>query len=72
MAHLAARQTALRATGAIAPQWVESIRWSERKIHVALTQANFKEAPAFDPSVRVNRQHEEHLYDFHGREHYWK
>ena len=56
----------------VAPQWVESIRWSERKVHVALTQANFKEAPAFDPSVRVNRQHEEHLYDFHGREHYWK
>lgn len=56
----------------VAPQWVEKIRWSERKVHVGLPQESFKNAPAFDPSAPVNRQYEEHLYDFHGRERYWK
>jgi hypothetical protein len=56
----------------VAPQWVEKIRWSERKVHVDLQQESLKEAPAFDPSVPINRQYEGHLYDFHGRERYWK
>ena len=56
----------------VAPQWVERIRWSERKVHVGLQQESVKGAPAFDSSAPVNRQYEEHLYDFHGRERYWE
>lgn len=43
----------------VAPQWVEKIRWSERKVHVGLTQMSVKQAPAFAPPAFLNRRYED-------------
>lgn len=55
----------------VAPAWVQSIHWSERKVHVGLPRESFQQAPTFDPKMPINRQFEEHLYDSYGRERYW-
>lgn len=55
----------------VPPDWAQSIRWSEKSIHVDLTREAIKNSPEFNPVAPVNRQYEEHLYDYYGREKYW-
>lgn len=52
----------------IAPDSVESIRWSERAVHVALRRETIKERLEFDPSIPINREVEAILYDAYARE----
>lgn len=52
----------------ISPEWVESIRWSERAVHVDLSRETIKERLEFDPSIPINSEVEEHLYDAYARE----
>jgi hypothetical protein len=56
----------------VAPAWINSIDWSERKVGVALTRKQVKNSPEYDPSAPVNREHEARLYDFYGHPKYWK
>lgn len=53
------------------PNWFTGIRWNDQRIHVEVTNEQIESAPEFDPSVPVNREYEERLYDFYGRPAYW-
>lgn len=56
----------------IVPKWVESISWAAKRLNVDILREAIKESPPFDPSVPINRRYEEHLFDYYGRETYWK
>jgi hypothetical protein len=51
----------------IKPSWVESVDWVERKVNIDLPRETIKNSPEYDPSMPVNREYEERLYDFYGR-----
>ncbi len=54
----------------IAPDWVEQISWHDEQLILTVTREQVEASLAFDPSAPVNRQSEEHLYDYYGRERY--
>lgn len=51
----------------MAPTWVETVAWAQRRVHVDLTKATIEKSPEFDPSVPVNAEYELRLYDYYGR-----
>jgi hypothetical protein len=55
----------------IAPQWIDSVSWPDRTVLVNVTQQAVKDAPAFDSSAPLSRDHEMDLYRHHGRASYW-
>lgn len=55
----------------IAPSWITRIEWSELKIYISHNRQEVKDSPVFDPSEPVNREYEEVLYDYYGRQKYW-
>ncbi len=55
----------------ISPQWIDNVDWQESKVEILLTQKSVKQSPEYDPSQPVNREYEEHLYDYYGRPKYW-
>jgi len=55
----------------VAPAWVKSIRWDERKVHVDMSRGSIEKGPEYDPSEPVNREYEARLYDYYGRPKYW-
>jgi len=55
----------------ISPMWAEAVRWSDKAVHVDLTRDTIKDSPQFDPSAPINRQYEQRLYDYYGRQRYW-
>jgi hypothetical protein len=55
----------------VSPQWIRKIEWSERMVHVDLTQEQVEASPPYDPTAAVNRRYEEQLFDFYGRPKYW-
>lgn len=55
----------------LSPAWIEWISCPGQKVHVNLTREQVRESPKFSPSAGVNREYEEHLYDYYGREKYW-
>lgn len=55
----------------IAPEWIETVSWAERHVHVGLEKDQIKDSPEYDPNKAVNREYEEVLYDFYGKPKYW-
>jgi len=55
----------------IAPKWIEEVKWADSKVHLSLDRERIQHSPHYDPSLAVNRQHEERLYDYYGRPKYW-
>ena len=55
----------------IAPEWVESILWSDRVMRVNKTRDEIKGAPEFDPKARFERADEVRLYAHYGLAGYW-
>ena len=55
----------------IMPYWIDSVDWKENKVNVKLTTEQIKNSPEYDPSVPVNREYEERLYDFYGLPKFW-
>lgn len=55
----------------VAPNWIEKVRWNDKKVQVNMSKENIKRSPKFDPSAPINRNYEVRLYDFYGRPHYW-
>jgi hypothetical protein len=51
----------------ISPEWIDSIRWDEKKVHVNMSRESIRNGPEFDPSKPVNRKYEEVQYDYYGR-----
>jgi len=56
----------------IATGWATHVDWSERVLHLDLTQQQIKNSPPFDPSTPINHDYEARLYDYYGRPCYWK
>jgi hypothetical protein len=55
----------------VSPLWVTDLEWADEKAKVAMTRAQVKESPVYDPREPVNREYEARLYDFYGRPVYW-
>lgn len=56
----------------VALEWIKNIRVESKEMRIDLTQDAIKFSPTFDPTLAVNRQYEEVLYDYHGRPKYWQ
>jgi sporulation protein YlmC with PRC-barrel domain len=52
----------------VAPDWIREIRWADQRVRVDLTRDAVKAAPAYDPTVPLDRALEERLWRSHGRE----
>lgn len=55
----------------VAPDWVESVNWSDRTVSVDLTKEQIEHGPEWDPTTPINREYEARLYDAYGRPAYW-
>jgi len=55
----------------VSPMWITTISWADRKVAVDMNREQIKDSPKYDPALPVNREYEEHLYDFYGRPKYW-
>ena len=51
--------------------WIVSISWAEKTVGVDVTRDKVKDSPEFDPSLPINREQEDVLYDYYGRQKYW-
>ncbi len=56
----------------VAPEWIDSVTWAERRLLVDLTRQQVKDAPPYDASVAIDRAAEERIYSYYGRDSYWK
>ena len=56
----------------VALEWIDHIEVSNNMITLGLTQDAIKYSPPFDPTLPVNRQYEEVLYDYYGKPKYWQ
>ena len=54
----------------ISPEWLQSISWSDSKIHVNVSRETIKNAPEYDESA-LDREYESRLYNHYGRQGYW-
>jgi sporulation protein YlmC with PRC-barrel domain len=55
----------------IAPQWIESIRWTDRTVNVDLTRQAIKESVPYDRTANLDRQSEIAIFHHYGRVGYW-
>jgi hypothetical protein len=55
----------------IAPQWITGVHWADQTVSVDLGRETIKDAPPYDSTATLNREHEMGLYDHYGREGYW-
>jgi len=56
----------------VSPEWIQRVSWEESKVYVDLSKRHIEDAPEFDPSVPLGREHEERLYTHLGRAKYWE
>jgi hypothetical protein len=55
----------------IAPSWIDSMSWSESTVNVGITRQALKDAPPYDPSVTIDREHELGIHRHYGRRSDW-
>lgn len=55
----------------VAPAWIETVDWEDKRVQVSLSRDTIENSPDFDPSAHVNREYEVRLYDYYGRPKYW-
>jgi len=51
--------------------WIKSTSWSEATATVNLLREEVKGAPRFEPDAPIDRDYEERLFGYYGRESYW-
>jgi len=56
----------------VSPGWVDHISWADRIVFINLNAKAIENSPEYKPTLPVNREYEERLYDFYGRPYYWK
>lgn len=56
----------------ISPNWIEAIRWDDSQVTVNLSRQAIRDAPGFDSTAALNRQHEMDLYRHYDRPSYWE
>lgn len=55
----------------VASEWVDSINWSDQKVHVDLLKEEIKNSPEYNPQEPPNRAYESVLYEHYNRPIYW-
>lgn len=55
----------------IAPQWIESVRWSNEAVAVSFTRQAVRDAPIYDSQAAMSRKAEDRLYKHYGHAGYW-
>lgn len=50
----------------IAPQWIKNVSWSEATVSVNLTRQTVQEAPPYDATTQMDREHETGLHEYFG------
>lgn len=53
-------------------EWIKTVSWEASKVSVDLRQDEIKGAPAYDSSRVFDREHEQRLFEHHGRRKYWE
>ena len=56
----------------VALEWINSIDVVHQEVIMDLNQEALKFSPPFDPTLPVNRQYEEVIYDYYGRPKRWQ
>ena len=56
----------------IPPQWVSRIDWAQSLVDIQMTRKTIQNAPPFESSYALNRQHELDLYRYYDRPNYWE
>ena len=56
----------------VSPEWIKEVSWQDSKVYVDLSKRHIEAAPEFDPSMPLDREHEERLHDYLGRSKYWE
>ena len=56
----------------LAPEWIDSVSWSEHEVYVKVTRQAVETSPEYDLSFPLSRKHETELYKHHGRTGYWE
>ena len=55
----------------IAPQWIENVSYCDATVSVSLTQQAVKDAPPYDPAVKLDRKQELEIHNHYGHRGYW-
>lgn len=55
----------------VAPQWIQSVSWLDRKVSVDVTRQAGKDAPPYDSVGHLDRQREMGIHEHYGRPGYW-
>jgi len=55
----------------IPPQWVTTVEWAERMVHVDVSRETVKQSPEFHPETEFSRSHEAALFEHYQRLNYW-
>lgn len=55
----------------VATHWIDHIDWATNTVHVALTRAQVKASPEYDPAEPLGRAYETRLHDAYDRRGYW-
>jgi uncharacterized protein YrrD len=55
----------------VAPQWVDSVNWTDQTVAIDVSREAVKTAPLYDPSAELNREREMALYTHYDRPPYW-
>jgi len=55
----------------VSPNWIKSIQWADRIVHVDMTREEIKGSPEFDPKKSVSREYESQLFGHYERPKYW-
>jgi uncharacterized protein YrrD len=56
----------------IAPGWISLVSWADSRVHVSMSREQIKNAPEYDPSRPVEREHEQRLWHYYERPPYWE
>ena len=56
----------------ISPQWINSVNWSDSKVHINLTSEAIKNSPEFNETTLISREYENQLYNYYGHPGYWQ
>jgi uncharacterized protein YrrD len=55
----------------IAPEWIASVSWGDRKVSVSLSRNAVKSSPPYAPAGTMGRDEEASIYDHYQRPGYW-
>jgi hypothetical protein len=55
----------------LSPQWIHEVSWDKSTVFADLHRETIRQAPEYDPSSRVTREYETHVFEHYKREAYW-